>query len=322
MRANTNVTYITSCVNEVALLDKLFRSLYLQELTEPVAIIACMDGTSQGNVQWISKRHPDIEFIHNIRSQGKSVAVNIALGRVTTQYTCLIDADDVALPAKTASQLEVLQTNSEIDYCGTNYFEFGQHAVKEIARPYHIHGIENSLLFGPPFLYSSLMFDLDRMGRKPKLDERLKCAMDYQLAFDLIQKNKGVNIQTPLTAYRIRENSITRSNKRAEQLLNHSGILMKRVLDRADYKTMSIAIKSYALGLASLTRELNIFDSLWRETPEEILTYIRRTDAQSFCCRIGEAVAESDLVFRNRKAFTEALCAMVYRGLEFSNSYR
>ena len=272
MPSLSDVTYVITCVDELNFLHDLIKSIEKQVGKGTPSIFVHFDGTSTNLYSDFINSHQNVHTLYSSTSLGKSIGVNRVLNRVQTRYICLCDADDLIFPHKTLRQLEFLSNSSNYGFCGTNYLQLRDKSFIEVPLPSIVNHTPSQFLLGPPFLYSSLMFDIDKIGTLPFLDEQLSCAMDYQLSLEMTKHSSGANLQYPLTLYRIRENSITRSSKRSQQLVNHARLYCDYFLNFNDDLLNSLFISCFSLGLAQLASDpSDVIKSVFQLTSSENL---------------------------------------------------
>ena len=112
------------------------------------------------------------------------------------------------------------------------------------------------IAISPSSLYSSLLIDRKRLP-KPTMHEGLNCAMDYEFNLKSIRKGLISNINGFYCGYRIRSKSITRSDKRIDQLKNHSRILLRSMLPKEKFTEEQLELLEaiYALGLSKIAKD-------------------------------------------------------------------
>ena len=156
-------------------------------------------------------------------------------------------------------QLQYLNQNKSKAVVGCSYISFldsKKTMMHHIKAPCDIREAWSQIYLSPTSLYSSLVIDRNRFP-KPKLDEDLECAMDYEFNLKCLMAGKISNIPGYYCGYRVRNQSITRSNKRISQLINHSCILSKAIFTEnliQENEKATIA-KLYALGLSRIAND-------------------------------------------------------------------
>ena len=217
-------------------------------------------------------------IIENSSHKGKSACVNQAIQACQSRYIGLLDADDVIFPEKTTMQLKYLEQKQKCAVVGCSYISFldgNKKMMQFIQMPCKQDDAWQQIAFAPTSLYSSLLIDRNRYP-EPALDEQLECAMDYDFNLKSIRKGIIANIPGFYCGYRIRSQSITRSTKRINQLINHSQILLRSVLAKGKYTKNQLKILEtlYALGLSQLandTAEIHNSLRMALNTPQDVI---------------------------------------------------
>lgn len=86
-------------------------------------IIVVDDGSTDGTAAWLASRHPQVKCLTQ-NNQGLSAARNRGLREAAGEFIQFLDADDLLLPGKIASQAALLQNQPGYDlvFCRTGYF--------------------------------------------------------------------------------------------------------------------------------------------------------------------------------------------------------
>ena len=192
--------------------------------------IVVVDGYESNELEEFQKSKKNCSrtiIIHNSNNKGKSACVNQAIRTCQSRYVGLLDADDVIFPEKTTMQLKHLDEEKHCAVVGCSYISFMDNKtnmMQFVEMPCNPEDAWQQIAVAPTSLYSSLLIDRNRYP-KPALDEQLECAMDYDFNLKSIREGIIANIPGFYCGYRIRNQSITRSGKRIDQLMNHSKIL-------------------------------------------------------------------------------------------------
>lgn len=128
----------------------------------------------------------------NLRNEG----FNAAKG----QYIALMDADDIALPARFEKQLDFLKNNPEVGVCGTGFTFFGAES-KTIKHSEHHDAIKVSFLHSCNIGNPTVMLKKEVLGDF-KFENEYVPVEDYDLWSRLLAKTKFYNIPESLLNYR------------------------------------------------------------------------------------------------------------------------
>ena len=166
-------------------------------------------------------------------NKGAAGVRNWALKHINTKYTALMDADDIALESKYQKQFNLLESQSNIDICGTWFKIFGDKIESKIIKHYESQDelkiqFLNDCYIGTP----TVMFRTEILNGL-SFDVSMNPIDDYELWTRLIYTFNFYNIQETLFHYRWHDSNISHSSNvdltnmhlqvRANQL-SHLGI--------------------------------------------------------------------------------------------------
>ena len=111
---------------------------------------------------------------------GRARALNCGVAAAGGEYIAILDADDIALPARLERQVELLDRRPEIGLAGTGHRRIHQDdSGEDCPCDEEDAQLRRSLLFGAPFHHSSSMYRRKCFGRAGGYDERLPCCLDH-----------------------------------------------------------------------------------------------------------------------------------------------
>jgi glycosyltransferase involved in cell wall biosynthesis len=105
------VSVIVPVFNGVNFLDQSLGSI-LNQTYQPVEIIAVDDGSEDGTWEALCRFGPRIRKVRQVHA-GQSAARNLGVELSSGQYLAFLDADDLWPPDKLASQMAILQEDTE-----------------------------------------------------------------------------------------------------------------------------------------------------------------------------------------------------------------
>lgn len=262
------ITYITTSYRDARYLKACNRSVRKQRNINAKHLII-IDGYQSKELTEFVREVKECErttIIENSENKGKSKCVNQALQMCNSRYIGLLDADDLIFADKTWKQIQFLKNNEAKSVVGCSYISFldnNKTNMQFINAPTQESEAWSKICISPTSLYSSLIIDRNRY-KEPLMDETLDCAMDYKFNLNCLTKGIITNIQGYHCGYRVRNQSITRSEKRVNQLLNHSKILIEGVVSETSItlRRKKLLMKSFALGLCSIARETEYIKQL------------------------------------------------------------
>lgn len=255
------MTYISTSYRDAEYLKECNRSV-LGQINVTAKHMVIVDGYESKELEEFQDNKKNCTrtiIIHNSRNKGKSACVNQAIQACQSRYIGLLDADDVIFPEKTTRQIRHLHQEENIAVVGCSYISFldgNKTTMQFVQMPCKLEDVWQQIALAPTSLYSSLLIDRKRLP-KPTLEEHLECAMDYDFNLKNIKKGIIENIPGFHCGYRIRNQSITRSEKRINQLINHSQILIRSMLSTEKYTKDQLRVVEalYALGLSEIAND-------------------------------------------------------------------
>ena len=255
------ITYISTSYRDAEYLQTCNRSV-LEQVNVVSRHIIVIDGYESQELEKFKRSKNTCSrtiILENAKNEGKSVSVNKAIKTCETRYIALLDADDVVFPEKSYRQLKFLEQDNSKAVVGCSYISFldkNKRIFHCIKAPSEVKDAWSQIYLSPTSLYSSLVIDRNRLSH-PELDEELKCAMDYKFNLDCLNAGIITNIPGYHCGYRVRNKSITRSDKRINQLINHSRILFNRLLTDGTLtiNEQIIIERLYALGLSKIAND-------------------------------------------------------------------
>lgn len=176
------------------------------------------DGTAE-----IIKSYTDSRIIFRRNAQNQGLTKNLADGfsRAQTEYVARMDADDIAYPERLQTQLDWMDTHSDISILGTSVSYFCETpGDKGIALQPEDDVTIKALLFSSfTLMHPSIIIrktDLDRCGLNYNPDFRY--SQDHALYLDCIKAGlKFGNIREPLLYMRAHNGSISRAQHGPQQ---------------------------------------------------------------------------------------------------------
>ena len=172
-----------------------------------------------------------IIFIKNKKNIGLVNTLNKGIKISKGKYIVRMDADDISLGERFEKQLEVFKRDENLAMLGTRILKIDENdnLIKyKDKRPCSTSMIKEYAKYGNPIAHPTLMI------KKSVLVEiggyiDVPAAEDYYLVIRLLKLNYKIkNISDELLLYRIRKNSISRSNKNL-QVKSHSFIKDKYI---------------------------------------------------------------------------------------------
>lgn len=110
-------------------LDRALKSIYDEQKTKPDQIILVEDGKLTNELYkiiqiWKEKLGEILEIVKLEKNIGLGDALKIGLTKCKFELIARMDSDDISLPNRFKSQLEVFKNNPNLDICGSWVGEF------------------------------------------------------------------------------------------------------------------------------------------------------------------------------------------------------
>ncbi len=197
-KLNSQITVGIPFFNDELYLEQAIKSVFNQTYTD-WKLILIDDGSSDSSVE-IANRYSDDERV-TIVSDGENrnlaCRLNQFIDLTETEYLARMDADDIMHPDRLKKQLEIMQSNSEIDVLGTNAFVIDKEN-RVFATKY---AISNNVVEVNSFLHPSIMAKTTWF-RANKYDEDATRSQDVLLWCRTQKSSVFFSTMTPLLFYR------------------------------------------------------------------------------------------------------------------------
>jgi glycosyltransferase involved in cell wall biosynthesis len=158
---------------------------------------------------------PRIRIMKNNQNQGLTKSMNKELTLARGIYIARMDADDISLPNRLATQLRFLDNNPEFALIGSSAYLIDENNIT-IGTQREICNITFSdLLSQNHFIHGSIMMRKSVLDNVGGYNERLPYAQDYDLWLRISKKHKVGNMLQRL--YRLRRHKAAIKYQKAEE---------------------------------------------------------------------------------------------------------
>lgn len=175
-------------------------------------------------------------------------SLNIGLNESKGEYIARIDADDIMLPERIMTQIELMENRKEVDVCASWATTFGKRSGTVAIYKHHIHYPIAKLLRANIFCHSTIMIRKDFLVRNKLMYKRYDYAEDYKLWTDIAIKG-GVfyTVPKPLIRFRISDDQISFRKTKEQQNTAHiiQNELVDYILNRQEFPHKENLIKVY-----------------------------------------------------------------------------
>lgn len=210
---NMKVSIITPAYNCAPYVAESIDSI-LKQTYENWELIIGDDGSTDETRRVIDSYHDSrIRTYHVDKNLGVLRMFNYLLERATGDFIMSHDADDISLPARMASQLQIFADFPEVGVCGTGGMLFATGKEARIANEEAVSGFVASDYTSLPFFPATLMYRrevYERVGGWHPFFDRLS-SMDQYWIFLMSEKYKMYNLAELLYLARIHATSNHRS---------------------------------------------------------------------------------------------------------------
>lgn len=195
-------------------------------------------------------------------------ARNVGLKMATGEYVAFLDSDDVWLPAKIETQLQILEADDSLDFVATDFLESPSRRRKTalgLTEPKLL--VFEDLLHACPIFNSSVVIRTSVVREVGLQDEGLRTCQDYEYWLRVLRRRdrSGVILPQALTVYRRHASNhsaqdVVQCDRLSTIVARHRDYdagLVDSVLDELqDRKAFRQALVDLATGRTSLPRAL------------------------------------------------------------------
>ncbi len=173
-----------------------------------------IDDASTDNTLSIAREFTDKRIIvtPNKGNKGNYVARNLGIKKSRGKYICVMDADDISLPHRLATQLKWLKENDNVGIAGSlgDIIDSNGNFVEEYLAPSGYNNIRLCLLTNMCFIHSSVIMNRSFLKKYYiRYNEAYYYAGDYELLARCAQKFPINIIPEKLVYYRKHESQIS-----------------------------------------------------------------------------------------------------------------
>lgn len=228
MRSDMKVTIMMVVHNGEKYIYDCMESISKQTFSD-FELLIVNDGSTDRTREIIhSFKDSRIKLIDNTHDYIDSL--NIGLNEANGEYIARIDADDIMLPERIMTQIELMENRKEVDVCASWATTFGKRSGSVAIYKHHIHCPIAKLLRANIFCHSTIMLRKDFLVRNKLMYKRYDYAEDYKLWTDIAIKG-GVfyTVPKPLIRFRISDDQISFRNTKKQQ--NTAHIIQNELVD-------------------------------------------------------------------------------------------
>ena len=254
MNENNLVSVIMSTYNENVEWIKLAVDSILNQTYKELEFIIIIDNPNNEEIISYLKTINDerIKLVVNDKNIGLVRSLNKGIELSKGKYIARMDADDISIDTRIEEQVNYLNLHKEICLVGSNMEFIDEYGIK-------LEDQNKNILTGSDNIervlkYKNIMNHPTFMFRKSVICDKkinkyryVKYAEDYDLVCRIVANGYKIdNINKKFLKYRIRNNSITRSNEfyQVKVSLYIADLYKKNKLDKFDLEYMEILINN------------------------------------------------------------------------------
>jgi glycosyltransferase involved in cell wall biosynthesis len=209
------VTVVIPCFNAAPFIADALRSVFDQQVGA-IEVIVVDDGSVDDSVA-IAESFPAVRVVRQA-NRGPAAARNLGVAHARGRLVAFLDADDVWLPGKLASQLALLESEPQVSVVyGAFYFWRPQQGAETlVTHPPDMEAAVRSGWLYPEILLDSLICIITAVVRRDVFDElggfdeQLRTGEDYEFWIRVALRHRCLKVDRPVARYRLHEGGTTR----------------------------------------------------------------------------------------------------------------
>lgn len=229
------ISVVIPALNAVVTLAETLQSL-AQQTFRDFEVVLVDDGSTDGTAELADRFDGPLKLrrISHGSPQGVAQSLNDGLAAGDSEFVARLDADDLAHPERFRLQLELLQSRSDVQVCGTQLVVFDhdrglQHPLGLLSHPSADAAIRTAFIQRCAIAHPSVMVRRGLFGWVGGYDPAHDFAEDYELwCRASLAGAVFANLELPLTFYRKHARQV--SQLRAQQQWGHDLAIKRRYM--------------------------------------------------------------------------------------------
>lgn len=212
------VTILLPVFNGAKYIDKAVESIINQTYTN-IELLVIDDGSSDETLEILSKYNDDrMQVIANKENKGLIYSLNKGISLAKGKYILRMDADDVSMPERTATQVEFMELHKNIGVSGTWLETFGLKEAEIWSSMTNDEEIKANLLFVSNLFHPTTIIRTQLL-RDTGLtyNQDMLLVEDYDLWARLKNHCGFGNIPQVLLRYRLHDSNQNKQRKALQQ---------------------------------------------------------------------------------------------------------
>lgn len=199
------ISVIMSVYNGMPFLKEATESI-LKQTYKNFEYIIVDDASTDDTWRYLkSLRDKRIKLVKNKKNLGLAASLNIAIQQTKGEFIARMDADDISLKNRLATQLKFLENNSDVSICGSwaDLIDEKGKNVGEKRYPTNDQTIKKALMWYQPIIHPTWFCKLDVFNNLNGYDPKFDLAEDYQFLIRASREYKIANIPKKLLLLRL-----------------------------------------------------------------------------------------------------------------------
>lgn len=212
---------------------------------------------------------PRICVIHLENNIGRTAVLNKGLELVQSEFTAIMDADDISFPGRLGRQLAFMQANPDVDLLGTDvrYMDSGGKPLREDRFPTSHEALRDRLPLYNQFAHSACMYRTGKARAAGGYSPSFSYAQDLALWVEMLRRGgRAASIPELLTCIRMHPGQATQDAAQRKARITDNYRLAEAMLEIPGMSRASCqaALVRSAGALYGLGRKNEALDRLWR----------------------------------------------------------
>lgn len=228
----SRVTVLMAVYNDAEFVEKAVESILLQTFSDFEFVIVD-DGSADGSGTIVSAvADPRVRVIRNPVNYGLTRSLNIGFAAARGEFIARQDADDVSHRTRLEKQVRFLDTHADVALVGSQVRIIGREGKplrSRVLKPVTEDGIAWELMFGNPFVHSSIMLRTSVMRQMGGYNEQFATSQDVDLWSRVAEKARVANLAECLLDFRTHRDSVSRRNYSARNVQRVESVLSSNV---------------------------------------------------------------------------------------------
>ncbi len=213
-------------------LEPAIRSV-LDQTFGDLEIVAVDDGSTDGSrgiLERLAGSDPRLRIVAG-PGGGQSAALRRGVELSTGEFVARMDADDISVPHRIATQIEFLDLNRGIGVLGTGctVIDADGAPIDRWELPATPSAVRWRSLLSNPFIHPTVVIRRSLLDLET-YDPSVPAGQDYDLWARVLRLTDGANLALPLLSYRVHGGQVT-AQRRTVQLEEHDRVARGRIAD-------------------------------------------------------------------------------------------